>query len=131
MLRILEVLRLLKRFWGALEKVWKVPPVEDEAAFRAWLGAVTGLVAKLAQLSPTLVDDKLAELLRHIISDDKIWAAVYGLLVSLLGDADEGIKVGDADVESRVKAMALPGIDPVSLVTLILAIIRLFREWRK
>lgn len=122
MLAILKLLRMLK-------KLWDIPPVEDEAAFRAWLGTLAELAAELANLSPTTVDDKLVALLRQVIGDDNMWAAVYGLLLSLLGG--EGEKVGDADVESRVKALALPGIDPASLVMLILSIVRLIREWLK
>lgn len=118
----MELIRIVISLVSQITSLGVPPNASDEVAFRTWCQKLCGVLAAVAQLVPSEVDDGAVNLLANIVNNDSTWEALYGMIVMALND--EPIAVSE-DIT------AAQAIDPALVIQIVLAIVELIRNWKK
>lgn len=106
------------------------PAIEKQEEFRVWCSDLSKTAADFALQTGTTVDDKIANTLVLICSNDEYWQIFYSILRVAIDQLDrDGDIVGSRATELASKV----GIDPatiIAIVSAILEIIDLIKRWR-
>ena len=132
-----ELFSLLQALWS----LGAPPAISDEKALRVWMIGLSAVADKLTEITPTTLDDRLADFLSSVVATDKPWSIFYGLLTMLV-PADDGTAITKAAAspeEFLVGATELSAelagtpaaLDPITIITLIQTVISLLKLWRK
>lgn len=128
-MRFFEFLKLALRFFGV---VWPLPDLANSDECRMWLRGVLGLADELAELTTTEMDDEAVAVLLELINDDETWSMIYAFIANLLQEGGEDVSLAGLEGAVRNKVAELkPGIDPATIVAIIMAIIEIIRMFRK
>ena len=112
-----------------LMDLWPFPKWTDAEEVRHWVLRLLAIADEFADKTTTQIDDFLVDIVRKIAASREAWVAVYGLIVDLV-DGNDAALVAEPDNE-RIKLVSdKAGIDPVSLIMLIQAVIQLIKWWR-
>ena len=91
------------------------------------------LLEEMTANTATVIDDISVRLAKVAIEDDEIWDIVWSAIESLLNQ-DSGAAPASADDPQIVAAAKVlgdkTGIDPITIIALIMQLIEMFREWR-
>lgn len=65
-------------------KFTRIPPIEDEVAFRDFCKELVAGLRELAEATPIEQDDEMVAVLDRIVYTDTYWAAFYRVLIAVL-----------------------------------------------
>ena len=132
MLKILEILQLLRdkvnlplatilKILAKLSELSLPPDVSEKEQLRVWCKNLVGTLEKIAEITPTAVDDSLIAGLKQFTDSADAWDLAYDLLVFVM-DGLYGDKVlAAANPESNAKVQAVEakvGMSPILIFTI-------------
>ena len=134
----------ISELFGLLQALWALgapPHISDEKALRTWMIGLSAVADKLTEITPTTLDDRLADFLSTVVATDKPWAIFYGLVTMLLPAEDgsaitkaaaapEEFLVGATELSNELAATPA-ALDPITIITLIQTVISIIKLWRK
>lgn len=137
-LHILDLLRLLRDAKAILERasdLLTLPDLSDPEAVYAWCRKVVAVANSLAVITPNTYDDKVVIFLNtHVFSSYeafKPWYDVFRVIIALLHSEDDDAIVADkalyyANESVRDELAAVEaGVDPVTILSVVVTLIRL------
>jgi hypothetical protein len=99
----------------------------NEQEARTWINDLLDLAARLAVLSPNNIDDRIIQMAGLAVSSDPIWAWMWRVLGPVInGDGDLIVGAPEELVAEADKA----GIDPLTILAIVNAIIELIKAFR-
>ena len=105
----------------------------DGSQVRATLQKFIVLLEEMAANTATVVDDIGVRLAKVAIEDDETWGIVWAAIESLLNQ-DSGAAPASADDPQIIAAAGAlsdkTGIDPITIIALIMQLIEMIRDWR-
>jgi hypothetical protein len=120
--KLIELLRTVN-----VRVLFSPPDIRDGWGCRAWLQEWLSAGKILATISETELDDRMVGFLTDIVNDDATYPALHGLIVAILDNVPPTAEVaGELEL---VKAANAAGIDWLTVVGIIKAIIDLAREF--
>ena len=117
-----------------------LPDFGDSIALRQWLKDKLALLGELADHTETTADDILVDALEKVVNSDAAWTTLYMLISTLFEKSDEEIEVlgnaEDAKADAAITAAADAigeevGIDPVTIISIIMMAIKAFKIFRE
>ena len=129
----LQMLMLLLKFGRRAAALLDFPGLESSDALRAWVSRVLEFLADAADQTATETDDAIVDALEKIVANDTAWDGMYGIMSALLDKSDDEIEVlGSSDPSPEIVAIADEvGIDPLTIISLILMAFRFIRQFRQ
>lgn len=120
----MDILKLILTLLARLADLGLPPGPSDEPAFRAWIKQLSDIMAMVAALSATPVDDNAVKLLNLAATDDEVWAIVYAIITDLSSDKPMGTEIELAALSEKT------AIDPATLLAIIQAVMEIIAWWR-
>ena len=129
-----KIIRLLIQLGPDAIKLLDFPGIEDPVKLRVWIIEALELLDEVADITETEADDAVVDALASIVASDAAWDG-FVAIISMIEDLFDGddIKVG-ADEPAILDVAEKVGIDPVTIISLVMMAmkaIRWFRERRK
>ena len=124
-MRLLDLIALAKKL-APLIPLLKMPEWADAEDTRVWAVKLLGVLDGYAKATSTHIDDQLVAFFQTVTENDATWGTIHGLIMDLVGD-----DAGCADDDSRIPLLAGEvGLDPISIIAIINAIVSLVKWWR-
>ena len=110
----------------AAAKLLPLPDLADEAGCRAWCRSACGVLAQVADLTTTTLDDSAVAVAVKIVEDDTLWGLAWAVV-------DWVSKPQPSTVAARESAKELgdkTGIDPFTIIAIIQAVVSFIQWWK-
>lgn len=108
------------------------PDIDDGPALRAWLLKVSGWLQQAADWTSTSLDNTAVALAMKLVADDALWPDLYALIHSLPHDCEPNVMMDSPDVQAIAARLGEKvGVDPFTIVSIVLAIVRIIVSLRK
>ena len=123
-MRFLELLRIFRT-------IANLPDFTNKEAVREWLIGLLGIAQSFTDRTPNEADDRVVEFLVRSVANEKLFDPIYDLLTAMLTAPPEAVAC-TAPPTLAAEAEKV-GIDPVTIVAIIEAVvglIKLIRERR-
>lgn len=104
------IMNLLKEIDpDVLIRLFYVPPITNESAFRKWVQDLFTVLEVVGNIIPGEIDNMLIESMSKVVSDDNLWGVFYRLVLKFFADGnfvmDDAAKLEtskEMDVDDRV-----------------------------
>ena len=118
-----------------LKSIITPPDIDDAPALRAWLIKMAGYVQYAADWTSTTIDNQVLKLAMMLVNSDVLWPELYALIHMMPHDCDNVVMQAKADspeVFEKAKLLAdKVGVDPMTIISIVMAVIKLISIFRK
>lgn len=111
------------------KKLLPLPDLADEAGCRAWCRSACGVLAQVADLTTTTLDDSAVAVVVNVVEDDTLWGLAWDVIGWVTREEAEG-------GPTRLKPMSAAflgekvGIDPFTIIAIIQAVVSFIQWWK-
>lgn len=114
-----------------LKSIITPPDIDDAPALRAWLVKMAGYVQYAADWTSTTIDNQVLKLAMMLVNSDVLWPELYALIHMMPHDCDN-VVMDSPEVMEKAKLLASKvGVDPMTIISIVMAVIKLISIFRK
>lgn len=99
----------------------------DEQQARKWVRDGMSWIGQGTTITNTLIDDKIVAMAMSAIDSDLLWPWIWNLIDGLVADPPLTMAADEEFTCAAEKA----GIDPMTIIAIISAVVELWRKFRK